>query len=129
MAEPHRDGVGVRTFRIASGAHLLSFTRGSALNPSLHQVLLRVPPTADIVINVDGLWRGRCAARYCLPQRLAACSAIASSRGRLCADSGMRSLFELSGLDRLVLIEESLDDALSYVVGRAWLTALGEASP
>ena len=129
MAEPRRDGLGVRTFRIASGAHLLSFTRGNSVNPALHEALARVPPTADIVINVDGL--GEDDALHVIAC-LSASPRVRQSPRRVvvvCAESGMRSLFELSGLDRLVLIEESLDDALSYVVGRAWLTALGEASP
>jgi hypothetical protein len=122
MAEPDRE-LGVRTFRIATGAHLLSF-HGDNSEPSLQEALVRVPHAADIVVNVDGLGEDDVLGVIA--------SLKASPRVRqsprpvivVCGKARLRRLFELSGLGCLVMIRDSLDDTFPYIVGRTWLTAL-----
>ena len=117
-----RSDLHVRTLRVATGTHFLSFVTGSAASgPTLGEELERLPSSAELVINVDGLDSdGARAVAAVLRESGRACE----SRGRIiivCGEASIRRLLRLSGLDRQVLIEHSLDDVFDYVLGRAWL--------
>jgi hypothetical protein len=112
----------VRTLRVANGTHFLSFVTGSAASrPTLGEELERLPPSADLVINVDGLDSdGARAVTAVLRESGRDCE----SRARIiivCEQASIRRLLRLSGLGRQVLIEHSLDNAFDHVLGRAWL--------
>jgi anti-anti-sigma regulatory factor len=117
-----RSDLRVRTLRVATGTHFLSFVTGSdASGPTLEEELERLPPSGDLVINVDGLDSdGARAVAAVLRQS----DRAYESPGRIiivCEQASIRRLLRLSDLDRQVLIEHSLDNAFHDVLGRAWL--------
>jgi hypothetical protein len=114
----------VRVVRIATGAHLLSLADGDSTCPSLRETLDRLPLGSDLVLNVDG-------AREPELRKVIVClQASPRIRDRprpamvVCRETSARSLFELPGLTRVILLEHSLQDALPYLLGRTWLEAL-----
>jgi anti-anti-sigma regulatory factor len=117
-----RSDLRVRTLRVATGAHFLSFVTGSgASGPTLGEELERLASSADLVINGDGLdIDGALAVAAVLRES----DRLRESRGRIilvCEDASVRRVFELLRLDRQVLLEHSLDDGFRDVIGRAWL--------
>ena len=112
----------VRTLRIATGTHFLSFVTGSdAYWPTLREELERLPRSGDLVINVDGL---DTAGALAVAAVLRESGRAGECRGQIIIVSeqaSSRPLFRLWGLDRHVLIEPSLDGALRHVLARAWL--------
>jgi anti-anti-sigma regulatory factor len=122
---PTRSDLRVRTLRVATGAHFLSFVTGSdASGPSFAEELGRLPRAGDLVINVNGLSIDDARA---VETMLRDSARLKGPRGRIiivCEQASIRRVFELSGLGWLVLIEHSLDDAFRYVLGHAWLSDL-----
>jgi anti-anti-sigma regulatory factor len=112
----------VRTVRVATGAHFVSFVPGPGSSwPSLEEELGRLPVIGDLVINADGLDED---GALTVGAVLRESGRLEDSGGRIilvCEDASVRRLFELLGLDRSILIEHSLDDSFRDVVGRAWL--------
>jgi anti-anti-sigma regulatory factor len=137
--EPEEEGVTlsrsdlrVRTLRVATGAHFLSFVTGpDASGPTLPEELERLPPSADLVINVEGLDSDGA--------RAVAAVLKESGRGRqspgdtiiVAEKESVRRVLRRSGVGRQLLIEHSLDDAVRYVLGRALLetVVLGGSAP
>ena len=123
-----RSDLRVRTLRLGTGTHFISFVTGSdASGPTFDDALERLLPSGDVVINLEGL--GNDSARA-VAAALRESGRAGDSRGRVivvCEQANIRGLFRLWGLDRQVLIEHSLDDAFRYVLGRAWLASLAHA--
>jgi anti-anti-sigma regulatory factor len=105
----------VRTVRIATGAHLLSFVDGNPSRPVLAEALDRVPWNADLLVNVAGLDEHDALS---VIAAMSASARVRQSRRKaivVCGQPSVRSLFELSGLNHRLLIEESVDDALRHL--------------
>jgi anti-anti-sigma regulatory factor len=125
-----RPSVRVRTFRIATGAHFVSFVRGDQLAaPTLAELLERLPRTSDLVLNLDDLGvADACAVASTLTQS----DLLRESARRtivVCSRADVRRALERSGLRERVLFEETLEGALRHVLGGAWLGAAGLFGP
>lgn len=120
-----RSALHIRTLKVATGAHFLSFvTRADASGPTLSEELERLPPDCDLVVNVGGL--GVHAAMEVIAV-LRDSRRLRESAGLIvvvCEDERLCRLFERSGLDQRIRIERSPDEAFRYVLGHGWLRAL-----
>jgi hypothetical protein len=103
-------------------------TGPDASGPTLAEELERLPPSADLVINVEGLDSdGARAVAAVLKQSRRGWQ----SRGRtmiVAEREDIRRLLKRSEVGRQLLIEHSLDDAFRYVLGRALLADLLSAA-
>jgi hypothetical protein len=114
----------VRTFRLATGARLLSTAAGHEACPTLREALRGAPSEIDLVVNIDGLSDAE------VLRAIAVLGTSTKSRhpGRVvvvCGDPQVRALFHLSDLADRLAVEPSLADALRLVVGSSWLGELG----
>jgi anti-anti-sigma factor len=117
----------VRTLRVATGAHFVSFVPGPRFSgPSLEEELARLPVTGDLVINLDGLDVDGALAVAAVLRESGRLQESAARIILVSEEASVRRMFELLGFGRTILIEASLDDAFRDVLGRAWL---GEAAP
>jgi hypothetical protein len=118
----------VRTLRLATGDHLLSFRGGrDAPGRTLAEEIERLPADAAIVINVDGL---RADATREVIAVLNHSTRRLQLAGRLVVvseDPALRRLFELSGPPG-ARIEDSLERAALRGLFGAWLDPQSSAA-
>jgi hypothetical protein len=104
---------------------LLSVARDPNL-PTLSDALERIPRYEAVLLNLEGASPVEAVLAY---------AAIASSpRVRetarpiivVCRDDVFRTLLSATPLERRVLLERSLEDALRFLVGSWWLSAFAE---
>jgi anti-anti-sigma regulatory factor len=118
----NRPSARVRTFRIATGAHFVSFVRGDdSAWPTLADELERLPRTTDLVINLDDLG---VADASTVASTLTESDWLRQSARRaivVCPHVHVRRALERSGLSEQVLLEETLEGGLRHVLGGAWL--------
>jgi len=121
------DRVPVRTLRLALGARLLSLASdGSVEVEALTAALDGAPQGDEIVLNLDGVDPSY--ARR-LATALSSSIRVRSSARQVivvCSDPAVLWVLQRNGVDRLVLVEPTLEDALSHVVGRHWLATMAE---
>lgn len=121
--------VRVRRLQVGTGAYFLSFGNGFPTSGrNLEDELERLPAAVDLVVNLDGL---RIEDARAVAAALRKSDRLQETDGRTIVVSehqAIRRALENSGLDRRVLIEHSLDDALRYVVGHELLEELAAGS-
>jgi anti-anti-sigma regulatory factor len=120
------DELRVRTLRLATGTHLLSISEPGAVLPSLLQVLEHVPRHEDILLNLEGATRVEAALAHAAIARSRRVRESARPLFVVSDDETLRLLLDWSGLERQVLIEPSLEDALRFFVGSRWLSTFAE---
>lgn len=122
----HDNGLRIRTTRVETGAHFVSVTGELDLYsaPLLKEELERLPATSDAVVDLDGL---SIIDSIALGVLLSASRRLRGSDSMLivvCEQENIRRLFERTRLNQTLLVEDSLDDAHRYLIGRVLLKRL-----
>ena len=116
----------IRTLRLANGVNLLSIARDSPEAPTLADILEQIPRHEDVLLNLEGATASEAKEAYAAIVWSRRVRESARPLMVVCGGDALRRVLAASGLERHVLLESSLEEALGYLVGGRWLATFAE---